>query len=325
VNIVLGISGSIAAYKAADLASQLAKQGHEVHAVMTRSATEFITPLTLQTLTRQPVLVTLEDEKNSWKPGHIELADKADLLLLAPASANLLGHLANGLAPDPLSSVYLALPRSTPVLIAPAMNGKMWLHPATGRNLQALRDDGVHVIDPESGLLADGAVGPGRLAEPVSIVAGGEAVLAGVESERVSGAMLEFNKQVNAALVVLGQLASVSREHLEKLLLENAYLLARLHAPNVGLISHAWNLRNVLVNDFMPHPTLDANMPRLKAPSKFAHKLKRVLSSNLVALGIGQYRHLRWSGPARPAHIHFKRNAPIVLEPPECGSVLLKE
>ena len=93
MNIVLGISGSIAAYKAADLASQLVKLGHEVHVVMTRSAVEFITPLTFQTLTRQPVLVSLEDEKQSWKPGHIELADQADLLLVAPATANVLGEL----------------------------------------------------------------------------------------------------------------------------------------------------------------------------------------------------------------------------------------
>jgi phosphopantothenoylcysteine synthetase/decarboxylase len=171
MNIVLGISGSIAAYKAADLASQLVKQGHTVYAVMTRSATEFITPLTLQTLTRHPVLVSLEDEKNSWKPGHIELADKADLLLLAPASANLLGQLANGLAPDPLTSVYLALPRSTSVLIAPAMNGKMWQHPATQRNVTQLKQDGCHFIDPVEGELACGYEGIGRLAAIEDILA----------------------------------------------------------------------------------------------------------------------------------------------------------
>ena len=138
MKIVLGITGSIAAYKAADLASQLVKQGHDVHVVMTRAATEFITPLTFQTLTRQPVLVSLEDEKQSWKPGHIDLADRADLFLVAPATANVLGNFANGLAPDPLSSIYLALPRGTTVLIAPAMNGKMWQHPATQRNLAVL-------------------------------------------------------------------------------------------------------------------------------------------------------------------------------------------
>ena len=171
MNIVLGISGSIAAYKAADLTSQLVKLGHEVHVVMTRAATEFITPLTLQTLTRQPVLVTLEDEKQSWKPGHIELADHADLFVVAPASANVIGHFANGLSPDPLASIYLALPRATPVLIAPAMNGKMWLHPATQRNVAQLAADGCSFVGPAEGNLACGYEGIGRLAPVVEILA----------------------------------------------------------------------------------------------------------------------------------------------------------
>lgn len=171
MNIVLGITGSIAAYKAADLASQLVKQGHEVHVVMTRAATEFITPLTLQTLTRYPVLVSLEDEKQSWKPGHIDLADHADLFLVAPASANVLGHFAHGLAPDPLAAIYLALPRTTRVLIAPAMNGKMWLHPATRRNVRQLREDGCHFIEPAEGSLACGYEGIGRLAPVEEILA----------------------------------------------------------------------------------------------------------------------------------------------------------
>ena len=171
MKIILGITGSIAAYKSADLASQLVKAGHEVHAVMSRSACEFITPLTLQTLTRRPVLVSLEDEKDSWKPGHIDLADSADLLLIAPASANALGLLANGLAPDPLSSIYLALPRNTRVLIAPAMNGKMWLHPATQRNIAQLKADGCAFIGPAEGDLACGYQGIGRLADLKDILA----------------------------------------------------------------------------------------------------------------------------------------------------------
>ena len=165
MNIVLGITGSIAAYKAADLTSQLTKSGHEIRVVMTRAATEFITPLTLQVLSRQPVLVSLEDEKNSWKPGHIELADNADLFLVAPACADTLGQFANGLAPDPLSAIYLALPPKTPKFIAPAMNGKMWLHPATQRNLARLKNDGVQFINPAEGDLACGYQGVGRLAE----------------------------------------------------------------------------------------------------------------------------------------------------------------
>ncbi len=170
MNIVLGITGSIAAYKAADLTSQLIKDGHEVHCVMTKTATEFLTPLTLQVLSRQPVLTSLEDEKNSWKPGHIELADNADLFLVAPACADTLGQFANGIAPDPLSSIYLALPRETPVLLAPAMNGKMWQHPATQRNLTQLKEDGVHFIDPTEGDLACGYQGIGRLADVADIL-----------------------------------------------------------------------------------------------------------------------------------------------------------
>ncbi len=171
MNVVLGITGSIAAYKAADLASQLVKRGHQVHAVMTRAAAEFITPLTLQTLTRQPVLMSLEDEKQSWKPGHIQLADSADIFVVAPASADALGNFANGLAPDSLSSIYLALPRATPVLLAPAMNGKMWQHPATQRNIERLAADGCGFVGPAEGDLACGYEGIGRLAPVEDIVA----------------------------------------------------------------------------------------------------------------------------------------------------------
>ncbi len=171
MNIVLGITGSIAAYKAADLASQFTKLGHDVHVVMTKAATEFITPFTLQVLSRHSVLGSWEDEKNSWKPGHIELADNADLFLVAPACADTLGQFVNGLAPDPLSAVYLALPPETPKFIAPAMNGKMWLHPATQRNLEQLKKDGVKFIDPAEGDLACGYQGVGRLAKIEDILA----------------------------------------------------------------------------------------------------------------------------------------------------------
>lgn len=162
--IIIGVTGSIAAYKAADIASQLVKKDHEVHVVMTKAATEFITPLTLQVLSRNPVLVSLEDEKQSWQPGHIALADKADLFVVAPASANTLGNFANGLAPDSLSSIYLAT--KAKVLIAPAMNGKMWDHPATQRNVEQLEKDGCEFIGPEEdGMLACGYKGKGRLWE----------------------------------------------------------------------------------------------------------------------------------------------------------------
>ncbi|NWK56309.1 phosphopantothenoylcysteine decarboxylase [Verrucomicrobiaceae bacterium N1E253] len=175
--IILGITGSIAAYKAAGIASQLVKNGHDVHCVMTHAATEFITPLTLQVISRNPVLVSLEDEKQSWKPGHIDLADRADLFLVAPATANTLANFANGLAPDPLSSIYLAT--RAPALFAPAMNGKMWLHPATQRNVDQLEKDGCQFIGPaEEGMLACGYSGPGRLIEEETIIAKAEEILA---------------------------------------------------------------------------------------------------------------------------------------------------
>ncbi|MDB6070324.1 MAG: phosphopantothenoylcysteine decarboxylase [Verrucomicrobiales bacterium] len=159
--ILLGITGSIAAYKAADLASQLTKRGCDVTAVMTTDAQEFITPLTLQVLTKNPVVTGLYDEKQSWRPGHIHLADHADLVLIAPATANILAKLAAGLSDDALSAICLAT--RAPILHAPAMNGKMWSHPATRRNVETLTAWGHHWIGPEEGMLACGYEGPGRL------------------------------------------------------------------------------------------------------------------------------------------------------------------
>jgi phosphopantothenoylcysteine decarboxylase/phosphopantothenate--cysteine ligase len=159
--IVLGVTGSIAAYKAADLTSLLVKKGHDVHVVMTESARRFITPLTLQTLSKHPVTTDVFDEQEGWCPGHIELADHADLLLIAPASAAALARLACGLADDAITCIALAT--RAPVLIAPAMNGKMWSHPATVQNTETLRTRGVHFIGPDEGLLACGYEGAGRL------------------------------------------------------------------------------------------------------------------------------------------------------------------
>jgi phosphopantothenoylcysteine decarboxylase/phosphopantothenoylcysteine decarboxylase/phosphopantothenate--cysteine ligase len=160
-SIVLGVTGSIAAYKSAELASLLVKQGHDVFVVMTQDATEFITPLTLQTLSKNPVTTSFYDEKESWRPGHIELADRANLLVIAPATANIIAELAHGLAHHPLAAIALAT--RAPLLMAPAMNGKMWEHPATQANVQLLRARGVDFIGPEEGMLACGYEGVGRL------------------------------------------------------------------------------------------------------------------------------------------------------------------
>src|SRR5437870_4700383 len=159
--IVLGVTGSIAAYKAAELVSLLVKQGHDVFVVMTKDATEFITPLTLQTLSKNPVTTGFYDEKQSWRPGHIELADRANLLVIAPATAHIIAELAHGLAGHPLAAIALAT--RAPILLAPAMNGKMWEHRATQENVEKLRACGVEFIGPEEGMLACGYEGLGRL------------------------------------------------------------------------------------------------------------------------------------------------------------------
>ncbi len=161
--VLLGVTGSIAAFRAADLTSKLVKAGHEVHVVMTRHATEFVAPLTFQVLSRNPVTVSIFDEKESWHPGHIELADRADLFLIAPATANVIAKIAAGIADDALTSIALATP--APLWIAPAMNGKMWLHPATKENVERLTNRRVHFLGPDEGMLACGYEGIGRLWE----------------------------------------------------------------------------------------------------------------------------------------------------------------
>jgi len=168
-NIVLGVTGSIAAYKAAEITSRLAKAGMNVNVVLTADAQKFITALPFKTLSRNPVETDLYDEHEGWKPMHIKLADEADLLLIAPATANTLAKMAHGLADDALSCIALALNPKTPVLIAPAMNGKMWLHPATQANVQTLKGRGVEFIGPEEGMLSCGYEGIGRLFEPEKI------------------------------------------------------------------------------------------------------------------------------------------------------------
>src|SRR6478609_6776418 len=135
-NVVLGVTGSIAVHKAVDLASLLTKQECAVHVVLTADALNFVTALPFKTLSRHPVVTDLYDEDAGWKPSHITLADEADLLLIAPATANKIAKLALGIADDALTCIGLALNPAAKILLAPAMNGKMWLHPATQGNVQ---------------------------------------------------------------------------------------------------------------------------------------------------------------------------------------------
>ena len=170
-NIVLGVTGSIAAHKAADLASLLTRQQHRVQVVMTADAQRFITPLPFKVLTRQPVVTDLYDEEACWQPAHIRLADEADLLLVAPATANVLAKLAHGIADDALTCIALALQPKAKILIAPAMNGKMWRHPATQGNAATLKERGAEFIGPDKGMLSCGYEGLGRLWPVESIAA----------------------------------------------------------------------------------------------------------------------------------------------------------
>ncbi len=180
--ILLGVTGGIAAYKSLDVLRMLQREGHGVSVVMTHTAERFVGSASFSALSGREVGTTMFADADQPGYHHLEVNEGMDLMLVAPASANTLSQMASGAASNLLTSCYLAF--RGPVVIAPAMNTSMWLHPATERNLATLRGDGVHVIDPESGLLADGAVGPGRLAEPASIVAAVQTVLDGASSGR---------------------------------------------------------------------------------------------------------------------------------------------
>ncbi|MEB1810033.1 MAG: bifunctional phosphopantothenoylcysteine decarboxylase/phosphopantothenate--cysteine ligase CoaBC [Bacillaceae bacterium] len=166
--ILLCVTGGVAVFKAAALTSKLSQAGATVKVMMTKSAEQFVTPLTFQTLSRQPVYNDTFDEKDPSGVAHIDLADWPDLILIAPATANMIGKLANGIADDMISTTLLAT--TAPVFVAPAMNVHMYAHPAVVNNLNTLNEYGYHFIEPDEGFLACGYVGKGRLAEPEQII-----------------------------------------------------------------------------------------------------------------------------------------------------------
>lgn len=168
-NVLLGVSGGIACYKACEIVSRLKKLNAGVDVVMTAHATEFVAPLTFETLSNRPVVSNMFDRKKEWEVEHISLAKKADLCIIAPATANIISKLAEGIADDMLTTTYLAL--KCPIIIAPAMNTNMYENPVVQANLQKLASKGVIIVDSEEGRLACGDVGKGKMAEPVDIVA----------------------------------------------------------------------------------------------------------------------------------------------------------
>jgi len=167
--VVLGVSGGIAAYKAVELTRLLVKEGAQVYVVMTENAKQFVTPLTFEALSGHPVYHEIFGGEASASMEHIRAAENADLMVVAPATANSIGKMAHGLADDPLSTLFSAF--AGPILIAPAMNDKMWANPAVQDNIRTLKKRGVGIIDPEAGELACGTVGLGRLAEPERLLA----------------------------------------------------------------------------------------------------------------------------------------------------------
>lgn len=171
-NIVLGVTGSIAAHKAVDIASQLSKLEHRVNVVLTVEAQRFVTDLPFKTMSRNPVVTDLYDEEDGWKPIHIRLADEADMLLIAPATANCIAKLAHGISDDALSCIALAIRSEAKLVIAPAMNGKMWQHPATQANVAVLKQRGAVFLGPDEGMLSCGYEGLGRLMELDDIIRG---------------------------------------------------------------------------------------------------------------------------------------------------------
>ncbi|MEZ6058574.1 MAG: flavoprotein [Planctomycetaceae bacterium] len=178
--VLLGVSGGVAAYKAADLVSKLMQQGAAVSVVMTEAATHFIGKTTFEALTGRPVYVGLFDPKEHHIGEHIGLARRAELLVIAPATADLIGKLAHGLADDLLSTLALAV--TCPVLIAPAMNADMWAKPAVQRNIQQLTEDGVHIAPPGDGWLSCGLIGPGRMQEPAELLSHVQSLLSKTKS-----------------------------------------------------------------------------------------------------------------------------------------------
>ncbi len=194
--VALGVSGGIAAYKAAEVLRGLQRAGCSVRVGMTKRACEFVQPLTFRALSGSPVIVDDYSPDNPDPIAHITFSQTVDLFLIAPATANLIGKLANGIADDFLTSTYLAA--TAPVLIAPAMNTSMWHHPATQRNLQQLRADGVQIIDPDEGEMACGTIGPGRLSEPERIVA------AALEILRTAGLQTNLDLANEHLLITVG-------------------------------------------------------------------------------------------------------------------------
>lgn len=206
--IILGVTGGIAIHKSIDVVSQLVKSGAYVHVVMTENATRLVQPLQFQVISRNPVLLNLFDTGTDWKPPHIDLADRADLLAIIPATANIIGKLANGIADDPLSTVAVSV--HCPVLLAPAMNGHMFHNPFVQQNIDKLKTHGFHFVEPASGDLACGYEGVGRLNTVETILEGISDILSATKLGIVSTEKTEDMKGIRVLVT-----AGATREYID--------------------------------------------------------------------------------------------------------------
>jgi phosphopantothenoylcysteine decarboxylase / phosphopantothenate---cysteine ligase len=211
--VALGVTGGIAAYKAIEVLRGLQRAGCEVRVAMTRHACEFIQPLTFRALTDSYVIVDDYAPDNPDPIAHITFSQTVDLLLVAPATANILAKFANGIADDFLTSTYLAC--TAPVLVAPAMNTSMLDHPATRRNLDKLRADGVHIIEPDEGEMACGTIGPGRLSQPEAIVAAALEILRNESKVRTTESELQSDRSRDLSSEKILITAGATREPID--------------------------------------------------------------------------------------------------------------
>ncbi len=284
--IALGISGGIAAYKAAEVLRGLQRAGCSVRVAMTKRACEFVQPLTFRALSGNHVVVDDYASDNPDPIAHITFSQTVDLFVVAPATANIIGKFANGIADDFITSTYLA--STAPILIAPAMNTSMWHHPATLRNLKQLRADGVYVVDPDEGEMACGTVGPGRLSEPERIVA------AALDILRKDGKGVVQDLSGEHLLITVG----ATREAIDPV-----RFLSNNSSGRMGFaIAEAAKLRGARVSVIAgattsPAPA-DVSVVRAYSAEAMQREVQRVLSSASVFIGtaaVADYRPARIS------------------------------
>jgi len=308
--VALGVSGGIAAYKAVEVLRGLQRAGCEVRVAMTRRACEFVQPLTFRALSRAHVIVDDYAPDNPDPIAHITFSQSVDLLLVAPATANLLAKFANGIANDFLSSTYLA--STAPVMVAPAMNTRMWEHPSTRRNLARLEQDGVRVLSPEAGEMACKTIGPGRLSEPERIVAAALELLSGSSNLPLQSLAAE-----NILIT-----AGATREEIDPV-----RFISNRSSGRMGFaIAEAAQKRGAQVTVVAGVTTVEAppgvKVVRAVSADEMYQAVQREISSASVFIGAAAVADYR---PTKPAQEKIKKNLESLTLELERTTDILKE